>query len=316
MSDYTDQAEAVVETLSDVGADVDQSDVETRFEELVGEYSVPEAEARRSILRHYADEHGVEVDELSSGGGGGGSSETNVEDITSPDQWVTVNVTVVQLWSSDSDAVKQTGLVADETGRIKFTAWSESDLELLEDGASYRLENVVTDEYQGRMSIQLNSSTEITELDEEIDAEENAVEFEGAMVDIQSGSGLIKRCPEDNCTRVLNDGRCSEHGSQEGEFDLRIKAVLDDGLEVQQALFDREATEELTGTTLEEAKDAAKEALDTGVVEQNFQEQLVGTYYRVEGPIVGRNLLVSDTLEPSEANPEDVLVRARGEVDA
>ena len=316
MSDYTDQAEAVVETLSDAGADVDQSDVETRFEELVGEYSVPEAEARRSILRHYADEHGVEVDELSSGGGGGGSSETNVEDITSPDQWVTVNVTVVQLWSSDSDAVKQTGLVADETGRIKFTAWSESDLELLEDGASYRLENVVTDEYQGRMSIQLNSSTEITELDEEIDAEENAVEFEGAMVDIQSGSGLIKRCPEDNCTRVLNDGRCSEHGSQEGEFDLRIKAVLDDGLEVQQALFDREATEELTGTTLEEAKDAAKEALDTGVVEQNFQEQLVGTYYRVEGPIVGRNLLVSDTLEPSEANPEDVLVRARGEVDA
>lgn len=67
--------------------------------------------------------------------------------------------------------------------------------------------------------------------------------------------------------RVLQDGRCSEYGEREGEFDLRIEGVLDDGDTVQKVLFNREATEELTGIILADAKERVMDALDTSVSE-------------------------------------------------
>jgi replication factor A1 len=208
--------------------------------------------------------------------------------------------------------VGQVGLLGDETGTIKFTKWAKSDLPELTEGESYRLENVVTDEYQGRYSVKLNRTTVIEELDESIEVGDDSTTVEGAMVDIQSGSGLIKRCPEEDCTRVLQNGRCSEHGEGEGEFDLRIKAVLDDGESVHEVIFDQEATEELTGMTLEEAKDMAMDALDTSVVADEMCADIVGQYYRVSGPQFGRYVLADELAVlggPDDA--ESVLIKAR-----
>ena len=120
-----------------------------------------------------------------------------------------MTVKVVDLWEPRSDAVAQVGLLGDESGTIKFTKWSKSDLPTLEEGAVYDLRNVVTDEYEGRFSVKLNRTTTIEELDEEIEVGDDDLTIEGALVDIQSGSGLIKRCPEDDCTRVLQNGRCN-----------------------------------------------------------------------------------------------------------
>ncbi len=150
-------------------------------------------------------------------------------------------------------------------------------------GGVYELRNVVTDEYQGRYSVKLNSTTVIEELEEEIEVGDDTSEVEGALVDMQSGSGLIKRCPVEGCTRVLQNGRCSEHGEVEGEFDLRIKAVVDDGIDAHEVIFDKEATEELTGLSLEEAKEMAMDALDTTIVADEIADDIVGTYYRIEG---------------------------------
>jgi replication factor A1 len=131
-------------------------------------------------------------------------------------------------------------------------------------------------------------------------------------VDIQSGSGLIKRCPDEDCTRVLQNGRCSEHGEVEGEFDLRIKGVLDDGEEVTEVIFDQEATEALTGITLEEAKEHAMDALDTTVVADDMREQLLGRYFSVTGPTFGRYVLADEQEELSgPIDPEPTLIRAR-----
>jgi replication factor A1 len=131
-------------------------------------------------------------------------------------------------------------------------------------------------------------------------------------VDIQSGSGLIKRCPEEDCTRVLQNGRCSEHGEVEGEFDLRIKGVLDDGEDVHEVLFDKEGTEDLTGITLEEAKDMAMDALDTSVVAEEMRETVLGRYYRIAGPRFDRYVLADDVEELDEpVDPEAVLIKAR-----
>ena len=160
--------------------------------------------------------------------------------------------------------------------------------------------------------MKLNRTTVIEERDEDIEVGDDDVTVEGALVDIQSGSGLIKRCPEEECTRVLQNGRCSEHGEVEGEFDLRIKGVLDDGEDVHEVLFDQDATEELTGITLEAAKEMAMDALDTSVVADEMRADVLGQYYRVTGPTFGRYVLVDELETLTEpADPEAVLIKAR-----
>ena len=306
MSELRQEAEAIAEQFSD-HIDVDPDDVEERLTTLVDEYRVPLDEASRSVTNSYLEDAGMERDEL----GRGGSEEVLVNDIDEDEQWVDLRVKLVDLWEPRSDSISQVGLLGDESGTIKFVAFETSDLPELTEGQAYELSNVVTDEYEGSYSVKLNRTTGITEIDEEIEVGDNADTVEGALVDIQSGSGLIKRCPEDDCTRVLQNGRCSEHGQVEGEFDLRIKGVLDDGETVTEVIFDREATEELTGMSLEEAKDMAMDALDTTVVAEEMGEDVLGRYYRVTGPTFGRYVLVDEMEDPGTVDVESALIEAR-----
>ncbi len=307
MTDVRQHAEEIHEQFSD-HLDVTVDDVASRLDSLVNEYKVPMEEARRSVTSHYLDEAGLERDEIRSGG----TSEVHVEDIETDEQWVDLTAKVVDLWEPRSDSVGQVGLLGDETGTIKFTKWAKSDLPELEEGTVYKLGNMVTDEYQGRYSVKLNRTTTIEELDTDIEVGDNSTEMEGALVDIQSGSGLIKRCPKEDCTRVLQNGRCSEHGEQDGEFDLRIKGVLDDGLDVHEVIFNEEATENLTGIELEEAKQMAMDALDTTVVADEMREMTLGHYYHVTGPTMGRYLLANDVeLLSGPVDAEAALIKAR-----
>ncbi|QLG60667.1 replication factor A [Halorarum salinum] len=307
MADLQTQAEEIHEQFSD-HLDVTVEEVEEKLDALVTEYSVPVDEARRSVVNSYLDEAGMERDELAPGG----AEAALVGEIDEDEQWVDLRVKVADLWDPGHESIAQVGLLGDESGTIKFVAFDTSDLPKLEEGASYALGNVVTDEYQGNYSVKLNRTTTIEELDEEVEVGDDSSEVEGALVDIQSGSGLIKRCPEEDCTRVLQNGRCSEHGQVDGEFDLRIKAVLDDGEVVQEVIFDEEATTDLTGISLADAKSMAQDALDTTVVGEEMADQVVGHYYRVRGPTFGRYVLVDEFEELSgPADAEDVLIKAR-----
>jgi ssDNA-binding replication factor A large subunit len=309
MTDLRTHADELREQFSD-HLDLEEGEVLDRLETLVEEYKVPVDEARRSVRSHYLDEAGLEGDEVRSGGAG--SEAVNVEDIDEDDQWVELTAKVVDLWDEPHESIAQTGLLGDETGRTKFTSWESGDLPELEEGAVYRFANAVTDEYDGQYSVTFNRTTTVEELETDIEVGDQTVEAEGALVDIQDGSGLIKRCPEEDCTRVLQNGRCSEHGEVEGEFDLRIKGVLDDGETVHDVLLDREATEELTDFTLEDAKDMAMDALDTTVVADEMRSNTIGRYYRVSGPTFRRYLLVDEMEElAGPVDVEDTLQRAR-----
>jgi replication factor A1 len=307
MTDLRTHAAEIAAQFSD-HIEVSEDEVETKLQTLVSEYSVPLEEAKRSVTNSYLSEAGIEREEI----GRGGSEQVLVNDIDADEQWVDLRVKLVDLWEPRSDSISQVGLLGDESGTIKFVAFETSDLEELEEGACYRLTNVVTDEYEGRYSVKLNRTTTITELDEAIEVGDNSETIEGALVDVQSGSGLIKRCPEEGCTRVLQNGRCAEHGEVDGEFDLRIKAVVDDGREVHDVIFNREATEELTGIDLESAKQLAKDALDTTVVADEIRADIVGRYYTVTGPTLGRYVLADEFARlDGPADAERVLIKAR-----
>ncbi|ERH12386.1 MAG: hypothetical protein J07HB67_01404 [halophilic archaeon J07HB67] len=307
MSDVRTHAEEIGAQFSD-HLDVSVDEIESELRTLVDDYSVPLEEARRSVTSSYLDDAGMERDELAPGG----SESTLVGEIDTDEQWVDLTVQVADLWEPGHDSISQVGLLGDESGTIKFVAFDTSELPELEEGASYALGNVVTDEYEGDYSVKLNRTTTIEELDREVEVGDDGITVEGALVDLQSGSGLIKRCPDEECTRVLQNGRCSEHGQVDGSFDLRLKAVLDDGDRVQEVIFDEAATASLTGIDLAEAKQMAQDALDTTVVEEEIANRVTGRYYRVHGPEFRRYVLADDFEELDGAvSAEETLIRAR-----
>ncbi len=245
---------------------------------------------------------------------GGQVQEMKISEIAEPARWIDLRAKVVQLWDPTSETISQTGLIGDDTGVIKFVKWTKSELPDLVEGESYLFKNVVTDEFEGRFSVKLNRTSGFDPLEEEIEVSPQEAKFTGSIVDVQKGSGLIKRCPV--CRRMLTKGVCGEHGKQEGTYDLRIKAVLDDGLKVQEILINRERTESLIGISMEEAKTMAMEALDHEVVRGMIEERLLGRYYTASGPTVDRYILVETISEvpPVTEGEADALVnRARAQ---
>ena len=184
-------------------------------------------------------------------------------------------------------------MLGDESGQLKFVKWASADLPELVEGETSRFKSVVTDEYKGRYSVSCNSATTISPSETAVNAATNGVTVGGTVVDIQEGSGLIKRCPRDDCTRVLSGGQCSEHGAVDGEFDLRIKAVADDGFRSINAIFDAEATTAVSGLSMDDAQSMAMDALDSSVVADELVERVLGRSYQLTGPVVGEYFLVN-----------------------
>ncbi|HPJ30141.1 MAG TPA: replication protein A [Methanothrix sp.] len=234
---------------------------------------------------------------------GGGAQEIKISEISEPARWIDLRAKVVQLWEPTNEAISQIGLIGDDSGVIKFVKWAKSDLPELVEGGNYLFKNVVTDEFEGRFSVKLNRTSGFETLEEEIEVIPQEARFTGVIVGVQKGSGLIKRCPI--CRRMLTKGVCGEHGKQEGTYDLRIKAVLDDGVRVQEVLINRERTESLVGISMEEAKAMAMEALDHEVVKGMIGERLLGRYYTVSGPTVDRYILVETIYEAPPASAEE-----------
>ncbi|SNQ61520.1 replication protein A [Candidatus Methanoperedens nitratireducens] len=227
--------------------------------------------------------------------------QVKASDIKEDGKWVTLRAKVVQLWETNHESVSQVGLLGDESGTIKFTKWKKANLPQVEEGKSYLFKNVTTSEWQGQFSIKLNKTSAIEPIKEDIEVGSTLTEYRGAIVDIQSGSGLIKRCPE--CNRALVKGACGEHGKVEGIYDLRVKAVMDDGEKVQDILLNREVTEALIGITIQKAKEMATEALDQSVVLDLIKSKLIGRYFIVSGKRLDRFILV-DTIS-QDVNPMD-----------
>ena len=228
------------------------------------------------------------------------SPQVNAADISEVDKWVCLRGKIVQLWDNDHESISQVGLIGDETGTIKFTNWQSAELPDVEEGKCYLFSNVISNEWNGRININLNKNSSIEELDEDIEVGTSDVTFTGVLVDIQSGSGLIKRCPE--CNRALTKGACTEHGKVEGLYDLRIKAIMDDGIVTQEALLNREFTEQVGGITLDDAIAMAADALDQAVVLDKFKNKLVGKYYTVTGPRMDRYILVDSIEQESQVD--------------
>jgi replication factor A1 len=206
-----------------------------------------------------------------------------------------VRAKVIQNWDVTHDRMLQTGLLGDETGTIKFVIWKEDGKEKLEPDTVYNIYYASVDEFNGRLSLNLNTATYI--MDEgDIVVGKSETPARGALVHVAPGSGLIKRCPVEGCNRTLSrQNYCPVHEIQPNfRYDLRLKGVLDDGERARNILLQRELVEELTGITLEEAIDIAESnPLGMDEVFYRIRNAVLGRYYTCTGNEIDSRLLVN-----------------------
>ncbi|MEF8801055.1 MAG: Single-stranded DNA binding protein [Halolamina sp.] len=218
----------------------------------------------------------------------------------------------------DGETEILSGVIGDETARLPFTDWDPHPE--IEAGASVRLEDVYVREYRGAPSVNISAFSTVEELDREIVVTDDApsmsigeavaggglfdVELTGSVIEVRDGSGLIERCPE--CNRAIQNGECRSHGSVDGEDDLRTKAILDDGTGTCTVILDREITEEIYGGDLDDAREAAREAMDRDVVADAIAAELEGGEYGARGSLsvdeYGANLN-ADEFAPTDVDP-------------
>ena len=285
--------ERIQTRFAELGHTIDITEIESRMSTLTDQFKVPQSDAESSVVSHFLRQLGVDRADYYTGSGE--NQTVSIADIPQEEgKWINLRVKLVDIWDSTSDYIRQTGIVGDETGQVKFVAWTNAGLEEMVEGKCYMLDNVVTNVYNDRVSVTFNKTSVIEEISDDIEVGYTITEFTGALLAIKDNSGLIKRCPE--CHRALKSGECIEHGSVEGTNDLRIMAVLDDGASTQDILLNREMTEMLWGHTLDDATKMSIEALDSGVVLEDMRNGLVGRYYTVSGSMM-ENMMLVESME-------------------
>jgi replication factor A1 len=212
---------------------------------------------------------------------------------------------VIQEWEATHDRILQSGLIGDETGAVRFVTWKEEGMERLVTGKVYSIFYAQVDDFNGRLSLNLNTATIIPE-EGDIQVSTGSATFQGALVHLAPGSGLVKRCPVPGCNRALSrQNYCPVHEIQSKfTYDLRIKGWLDDGSETREILIQRKEVEALIGMNLDQARELAENnPLGMEEVFLRMRDSLLGRYFSCQGREIDRRLLVS-SCEPLHYQPE------------
>jgi replication factor A1 len=206
-----------------------------------------------------------------------------------------VRAKVIQEWDASHERMLQSGLLGDETGTIKFVIWKEPGKEKLVVGSVYTIFYAQVDEFNGRLSLNLNTATVMQEEgDIPVSGGETAVQ--GSIVHIAPGSGIIKRCPVEGCNRALSrQNYCPIHEIQpKFVYDLRIKGWLDDGEKTHSILLQRDVVESLTGISLAAAQEIAENnPLGMDEVFLQMRDKVLGRYIVCHGREIDNRLLVN-----------------------
>lgn len=317
MAEYKQEMENILSRLKSAGVEVnvkEELEITNRYAQLVKEWRVPTTEAARAVIQASLKAHGIETRYWQTGGT---APMVTIDQVKADNEWLSLKAKVVQIWDNRSDKVARTGLVGDNTGVIKFTVFAKNEDIIPQDfaeGKSYLFENVVTSVWQGQFSVKGNKNSKITPLSEEIGVSRKTETRTGVITSIQSGSGLIKRCPE--CNRALVKAACGEHGKVEGIFDLRIKAGFspfgtNDQIDL---IIGTEPTEKFMNLSIQKAREFAVEALDAGVVADAMRRQIVGRYFKVTGAMLQSDTMLVENIEPVSIGTPEALAGALAEI--
>jgi replication factor A1 len=247
-----------------------------------------------------------------------------VRELAAPDEGFRLRVRVVRVAPKSVTVgaerrVVHEGLLADRSGSISFSSWSDFQLS---PGESVQVAGGYLRSFRGRTQLVLDDRTAVTRIDAadlpdpaellraapssiarvEDDGGGEAIAVEGIVVALLPPSGLVYRCP--TCRRSIKSGICRVHGQVEGQPDLRARIVLDDGTGALTVNAGRAETEALWGVSLAEARERLRDQPDPSLLEAQILETLLGRRLRVRGR--GTKDEFGVTIEPESIEPVEV----------
>jgi len=190
------------------------------------------------------------------------------------------------------------GIIADDSGKIQFSAWNDYSLK---EGESICVKHAYIRAWRGIPQLNLGDKCEVSRVDDsfgEIDVSVSKktiadilaigggldISVTGTVVDLRAGSGLIWRCPD--CNRSVLNGECTTHGKVEPITDLRMKLILDDGTGAISAVVNRQDTEKLTGITLAAAEGLARARGNSEIVAREMAGLIIMRRMTVSGNVL------------------------------
>ena len=296
---------------------VDKETLTRELTLLIIEFKVPVEEARRSIIKKHSGETSNDTASKAHGSEGAGQGAPAVrllKDIRNGDGGITVIANVLEpqhreITTSKGAMTVINGMLEDATAKLHFTSWIEHE-ELFTAGTIVA-RNVYINSFHGMPSVNIGERTMVEPFGgripgyttrrcslSELSTGDGAydIEAEGDIVSIRPGSGLIERCPD--CSRVMQKGQCRAHGKVDGIWDMRIKAILDDGTGSMICVFDRTLTKALIGIEMEELlRSGGPDSAD-----ERIRTSLIGLPFVVRGNVTrgeyGRILIASQVTRP------------------
>jgi len=210
---------------------------------------------------------------------------------------VNIHAKVTKIFDTKSEKVHQSGIIGDETGSLNFVIWASSKpTKKLEEGKIYKSLFAACNKFNDKISLHL-CLDETTEAKGKMEVKSSNIAMVGSIVTVSEGSGVIKRCPVEGCGRTLNrQNYCITHEIQKDfKYDLRIKGVVDDGVEAKYIHISAKLTSQLIEMTLEDAvKKAENTPLGADGILLEIRDKLVGRYYHIEGSDMDGRIIVSD----------------------
>lgn len=249
------KAEALINKYAAEGITLEKNKIISQIKENQAKFNYPTKFAAQSFEAQLHEQY----PELDCLGDRKECKERLVNEFTHKDQWGDITVKINSRWEEYNEDVQNIGLVEDISGKQRFILFEATGKQDLVEGEIYHITNVVTKRHNDELNLKITKNSSITHL---TTAEYNIFkgsQVEGRIIRIIPMSGLVMRCSHKNCSRVLStDNECPEHGLTQGDYDLRIKAILSDGSESTHIVFDQDQTEELLGMTLDEAVEKGK----------------------------------------------------------
>ena len=259
------------------------------------------------------------------------NSSCTIKDLRDGMRDVEIILQVVD-WNSRSftsktgeERVVRSGEVQDPSGRCRLTSWGEVDIEA---GSFIRIKRARVQAWQGSPDLVIDQLDQVEMLTEApfgpIDASNHWVEEDlddltsggsrrgistsGRIVSLRSDSGIILRCTQEGCRRVLRDGVCGVHGEDVGEEDLRMMMVVDSGVSNASLLVSRAPTEALIGMNLD---DVRKEISSNGkeAFHSSLKDRFLGHRVRVMGRSINDDrgcMIQADEVQIMEVDPEGI----------
>ena len=165
--DYSEAAERISRKFSKSGHAVDVKKIEGKLRRLVDEFGVQPQEAERSVTNELNKEFNISTAGSGGGGKAGGTNEQKKIADGMPGDWVTIEGKVVALSAPASPSIAQSGIIADDSGAIRFVAWAKSNAPAMAEGSWYRIESAVVDEFKGVPNLKIHSGTTVKEISED-----------------------------------------------------------------------------------------------------------------------------------------------------